>query len=136
MLAEVEDLKKSTKLLPLLRLSVKYDDERQVFNTIRFGQQFSSRVANPTDILKFKSLQKKTKPNRSSLVGNDDDNVNEEVDRVEDLLPKYFDEKNQLDLYSLSGLSAAVKKYIDANDASAPADLTQYNLAFMYISDI
>lgn len=126
MLNEVKDSIKSTKLLPLLRLVVRYDDERQVFNTIRFGQQFSSKVANPTDMLKFKAINKNVRPNRVSLLGGaNDDDINEEVDRVEDLLPKYFDEKNQLNLYSLNALSAAVKKYIDANDASAPADLTQ-----------
>lgn len=126
MLKEVEDLRKSRKLLPLLRLVVKYDDERQVFNTIRYGQQFSNRVANPTDMLKFKSLKKTVRSSHVSLAGDDNDaNLNEEVDRVEDLLPKYFNENNQLNIYSLSGLSAAVKKYIDASDVSAPADLIQ-----------
>lgn len=46
--------------LPLLRLIVAYVDEAQAFNTIRFGQKYIGRVANPKDIIKLRSAVRKT----------------------------------------------------------------------------
>lgn len=38
--------------LPLIRLRLQYNDENQMFNHIRFGQQFNLRVSVPrTNIL-------------------------------------------------------------------------------------
>lgn len=39
---------------PLIRLRVTYKEEDQMFNTIRFGQQYKDTVANPGDLLLFK----------------------------------------------------------------------------------
>lgn len=47
-------------MLPLLRLNVSYVDENQVFNAIRFGQRYIDRVANPKEIVKLKSVIKRT----------------------------------------------------------------------------
>ena len=55
-------------MLPLIRLMVNYHDERQLFNAIRFGQEFGERVANPEDVIKFVSINKKTR-SRSSGIG-------------------------------------------------------------------
>lgn len=43
--------------LPLIRLNVKYRDERQVFNAIRFGQSYIGKVANPEDMIKCNPLR-------------------------------------------------------------------------------
>jgi double-strand break repair protein MRE11 len=108
--------------LPLIRLIVKYQDERQVFNAIRFGQGFANKVANPEDAVKFVSLQKKTRRGNVTMNGEDVEDLEiEQVDRVEDLLAKYFNETNQLKVLSIRGLNEAVKRFIDANDTDAPS---------------
>lgn len=48
-------------LLPLIRLNVKYENESQSFNLIRFGQNYIDKVANPADMIKSSSLVKKTR---------------------------------------------------------------------------
>jgi len=53
--------------LPLLRLRVHYTEEEQIFNTIRFGQQYNNKVANPTDMLIFKRIKKTTKSDLNPL---------------------------------------------------------------------
>ena len=40
--------------LPLIRLRVEYTDENQMFNAVRFGLQYTARVANPSDIVLFR----------------------------------------------------------------------------------
>lgn len=47
--------------LPLIRLRVEYSNEMEYFNPIRFGQQFSDRVANPTDLILLKRERKERK---------------------------------------------------------------------------
>lgn len=52
--------------LPLLRVRVEYTDEAQCFNTIRFGQKYQSRVANPDDMIllkREKTTQRKSREN-------------------------------------------------------------------------
>lgn len=42
----------------MIRVRVEYKDEEQTFNTIRFGQRFHSKVANPTDVVLLKREKK------------------------------------------------------------------------------
>lgn len=58
MIREAGKLERIGGLLPLIRLCVRYSDERQSFNAIRFGQKYVDRVANPEDLVKFVSVQK------------------------------------------------------------------------------
>lgn len=46
---------------PLIRLRILYSEEDQMFNYIRFGQQYNNRVANPMDMILFKKQVKRTK---------------------------------------------------------------------------
>lgn len=46
---------------PLIRLRILYNEENQMFNYIRFGQQYNNRVANPMDMILFKKQVKRTK---------------------------------------------------------------------------
>lgn len=46
---------------PLIRLRILYSEEDQMFNHIRFGQQYNNRVANPMDMILFKKQVKRTK---------------------------------------------------------------------------
>ncbi|KAJ8725312.1 hypothetical protein PYW07_016270 [Mythimna separata] len=78
--------------LPLIRLSVFYDREDQVFNRARFGQYFNGQVANPSDILLLKR-ERKIREKRQGQQGeevNVADYVADSTD-VETLLRAYYD---------------------------------------------
>lgn len=51
---------------PLIRLNVKCCDERQVFNTIRFGQNYIGKVANPDDMVKCNLPKERTRSGKDS----------------------------------------------------------------------
>lgn len=46
---------------PLIRLRIHYSDENHMFNPIRFGHQYTGQVANPSDIIAFKKVTKRSK---------------------------------------------------------------------------
>ncbi|KAJ6638754.1 Double-strand break repair protein MRE11, partial [Pseudolycoriella hygida] len=81
--------------LPLIRLRVFYNDEDQLFNAIRFGQQFHTKVANPLDMILLKRdiprQKSELKPldptamRRAAQVDEDEQN------KVEDIVEKYFE---------------------------------------------
>jgi double-strand break repair protein MRE11 len=39
---------------PLIRLRVEYAEEKHMFNAVRFGLQYTTKVANPSDIVLFR----------------------------------------------------------------------------------
>lgn len=43
----------------MLRLRIEYSEEDEYFNPIRFGQRYSDRVANPTDMIQLKKVTAK-----------------------------------------------------------------------------
>lgn len=55
---------------PLIRLRLEYVEEDQMFNPIRFGQQYNTQVANPMDVILFK---KKVRRQKIDLKPFDDD---------------------------------------------------------------
>lgn len=46
---------------PLIRLRLDYIEEEQMFNAIRFGQQYNAQVANPMDVILFKKKPRRQK---------------------------------------------------------------------------
>lgn len=121
--------------LPLIRLRVTYFDERQVFNTIRFGQQFMEEVANPTDMV----ILKKFKTKHENLVKTDlDRNIFDEVanaelqntqTRVEDIVERYYlemgDKKEVIGL-SIKAMGEAVAQLIEKDDDCAIYELIDH----------
>lgn len=121
--------------LPLIRLRVTYFDERQVFNTIRFGQQFMEQVANPTDMV----ILKKFKAKHENLLKTDlDRNIFEEAayaelqntqTRVEDIVERYYlemgDNKEVIGM-SIKAMGEAVAQLIDKDDDYAIHELIQH----------
>ncbi|KAJ8928137.1 hypothetical protein NQ314_019317 [Rhamnusium bicolor] len=91
---------------PLIRLNVKYRDERQVFNAIRFGQSYMGKVANPEDMVKCQAIKEPV----SDIL----------ADRVEDIVLQHFSENDTLKCFPVDSITEAVKKYIDSNDIEAP----------------
>lgn len=78
--------------LPLIRLSVFYEREDQIFNRARFGQYFTGQVANPSDIL----LLKRERKIREKRQGQQADEVNvadyvADSTDVETLLRAYYE---------------------------------------------
>ncbi|KAK7597819.1 hypothetical protein V9T40_010044 [Parthenolecanium corni] len=113
--------------LPLIRVRVEYKDEEQTFNTIRFGQRFHSRVANPTDLV----LLKREKKASSRKTKDNDRDEREELDELlenesgEDweskmnyYMLRYFDEvsRKTLQVLSLTGMNDAVTSFVEKND--------------------
>ncbi|KDQ71543.1 Double-strand break repair protein MRE11A, partial [Zootermopsis nevadensis] len=39
---------------PLIRLRVEYAEEKHMFNVVRFGLNYTTKVANPSDIVLFR----------------------------------------------------------------------------------
>ncbi|KAI4465775.1 double-strand break repair protein mre11 [Holotrichia oblita] len=66
--ATIKQEDNSTPLKPLIRLSVKYYTETQIFNGIRLGHHYENRVANPGDMFKFSNYVPKERRNRKDGV--------------------------------------------------------------------
>ncbi|XP_056639073.1 double-strand break repair protein MRE11 [Diorhabda sublineata] len=112
---------------PLIRLIIKYKSDKNVFNTIRFGQFYVDKVANSDNMVKFQLIREYMRKNKGQ---NTDDPEDEQPqgpllpDRVEDLVSEYLSGKNTLKLFPLNILNEAVKKSVDSNDANAISDVT------------
>ncbi|KAG4074771.1 hypothetical protein HA402_006410 [Bradysia odoriphaga] len=81
---------------PLIRLRVFYSSEDQLFNAIRFGQQYNQKVANPLDMIFLKRAISKQKfdlkPLDSTAMSRAAHVEEDEQNRVEDIVEKYFEE--------------------------------------------
>ncbi|XP_044758629.1 double-strand break repair protein MRE11 [Coccinella septempunctata] len=113
-------------ILPLIRLRAHYKHEDQLFNAIKFSQQFVGRVANPEDILKFISVSGAKR--QTTLFDKDldeDIRFNPNIRRVEDIILKYF-VKNEMTVLSAKGLTDGVMKYIDTDDNEAPLQIIDH----------
>lgn len=111
----------------MIRIRVEYNDELQCFNAIRFGQQFQSRVANPTDMVKLSKEKSKERKLRNGVEGKEEMEEflkNEEVEdlwevKMNAIIAKYFEEVNtakQLQILSIRGISEAAARFIDKGD--------------------
>lgn len=67
----LEKIKKETagtsreKMLPLIRINVMYNDERQGFSSMKLCQQFVDEIANPSDAILLKHYNADTRRNRN-----------------------------------------------------------------------
>lgn len=117
--------------IPRIRLRVLYNEENQLINTIRFGQEYTQRVANPTEIIKFiKNTGKKAK---ASVVKIDKSAMNDAYEnlesRVEDVVDRYFsevcNEEQQLELFPAKLLSEMCRRLVDNDDENAAEIIIQ-----------
>ncbi|XP_055840400.1 double-strand break repair protein MRE11-like [Episyrphus balteatus] len=119
--------------LPLIRLRIIYNDEAQMFNAIRFGQQYNERIANPADAVVFKKIIKKTKFETKDFDKDAMSNAfkKEEVEseaKVEDVVDRYFDEVDEdkkLQVISSKVLSEMCFRMVEKNDANAADTILQ-----------
>lgn len=129
---------------PLIRLRIMYQDEDHVFNALRFGQQYTERVANPLDMILFKKLQK-PKSESKSLNGTGMNQIYnqdglESLDRVEDLVEKRFeeaDESNQLEIVPVKCLTELTRRLVDCDDKNAADKIVDWfiNTATDYLME-
>ncbi|XP_017151748.1 double-strand break repair protein MRE11 [Drosophila miranda] len=117
--------------LPLIRLRLLYTDESCMFNTIRFSQMFSTRVANAQDVVQFSKLVKRTKGETVKL---DKEAMRraleaENATRVEELVDRYFDEaktKKPLKLLHSKALAEMTYRLVERRDANAAENIVKF----------
>ncbi|KAJ9585202.1 hypothetical protein L9F63_003005 [Diploptera punctata] len=127
---------------PLVRLRVEYTDEREMFNAVRFGNQYADKVANPSDMVIFRKHRinaDKDKAKAQSDLDKDalqsiferDDNPGTNERTVEQIVECYFTEEapNQhLQILSIKGLAEAAARFINRGDKDALFDLVDHQI--------
>uniref|UniRef100_A0A1Y1N0S8 Mre11 DNA-binding domain-containing protein n=1 Tax=Photinus pyralis TaxID=7054 RepID=A0A1Y1N0S8_PHOPY len=119
--------------LPLIRLKVMYHNDGQMFNPIRIGMHFLSRVANPDDMIKLISMAAKEKRVKSNYDLDDEDlrqfeDVNAWATCVEDIIVKYLDtdeRKKGMSILSVKGLVDSVSRFVKYEDAEVLPGLVE-----------
>ncbi|KAH8412908.1 hypothetical protein KR009_006710 [Drosophila setifemur] len=117
--------------LPLIRLRLIYSDEACMFNTIRFGQTFGTRVANAQDMVQFSKLIKRTKTEAVNL---DKEALRRALEadnatRVEELVDRYFEEaktKKPLKLLHSKALAEMTYRLVERKDTNAAEDIVKF----------
>ncbi len=70
-------------IIPIIRVRVEYREEEHIFNVIRFGQKFQSKVANISDMIILKKEKKighrRTKDDNTEERENFEESLNGEV---------------------------------------------------------
>lgn len=130
--------------IPLIRLRVIYNDEEQLCNPIRLGQQFTKDIANSTDVVKFiKQVSKKSKGAQVRV----DESVlkaayqQAQQTRAEDVVNQYFADlqadDQKLELFHSKTLSEMCRRLVDNDDDDA-ADIIlkhEMKLAINYLQE-
>ncbi|XP_016994383.2 double-strand break repair protein MRE11 [Drosophila takahashii] len=117
--------------LPLIRLRLLYTDESCMFNAIRFGQMFSTRVANVQDVVSFSKLIKRTKTETVNL---DKEALRRALEadnatRVEELVDRYFEEAKSnkpLRLFHSKALAEMTYRLVERRDADAAENIVKF----------
>lgn len=120
---------------PIIRLRVQFENEEQMFNPIRFGQNYAGRVANPTDmILRQKQPKKREeiKPlDNEALKGIlEDEKANKQV-RVEDIVGQYFDtvaSGQKLKVLTNFCMTEVMRRLVDSEDYHSADFLVDFHV--------
>lgn len=122
--------------LPLIRLRVDHAGGFETFSTVRFGQQFVDRVANPKDLVLFA----KRRQAADSKCGDDGELDFAAIEdglegvhtvSVEEMVKKYFEQaedKLRLALLTERGVGLAVKAYVDKQESDAIKALVEHQI--------
>ncbi|KAK3913008.1 Double-strand break repair protein MRE11 [Frankliniella fusca] len=121
--------------LPLIRLRFYYTDEAQMFNSVRFGQKFEDKIANPQELILMKRRVLERKEKRDVLDTEEMDRMFQEREdlTVEDYVLKYFkvkaeegDESHCMSVLTALGLNEAVKASSDHQKTEAIEEIVKY----------
>ncbi|BFF95821.1 double-strand break repair protein MRE11 [Drosophila madeirensis] len=118
-------------VLPLIRLRLLYTEESCMFNTIRFSQMFSTRVANAQDVVLFSKLVKRAKGENVQL---DKEAMRhaleaENATRMDELVERYFEEtktKKPLKLFHSKALAEMTYRLVECRDANAAENIVKF----------
>lgn len=120
--------------LPLIRLRLDITDVEQQFNSIRFGQQYSGRVANPQDMVVFKKkitrAKDEAKPlDKEALLEAFQNQREATANRAEEVVDRYFKEAEQdkqLELLFSKSMSELTKRMVDYEDDDAADSIIKF----------
>ncbi|PPQ74350.1 hypothetical protein CVT24_000661 [Panaeolus cyanescens] len=121
------------RMLPLIRLKVDTTGVTETSNPIRFGQEFSNRVANPRDMLVFTRSRKSTAGARSRAANagaevelSIDNEENEMLSSAEKLakvrvgtLVEEYLKAQELQLLGERGMGDAIRIFVEKDDIHA-----------------
>lgn len=120
---------------PLIRLRVDYSGGFEPFSSLRFGQKFVDKVANPKEIITF-HRKKATVTDKKSIVFDSkalSDFKPETLDaaRVEDIVHSLLSDGemcHKLQLLTEKGLGNAVREFVDKEEKDAICELVKCQL--------
>ncbi|KAI0267279.1 Metallo-dependent phosphatase-like protein [Gloeopeniophorella convolvens] len=130
------------RMLPLVRLKVDTTGVSSMSNPIRFGQEFSGKIANPRDVLVFhrakKSASRRVKADEPELVDFDGDEEGDGLDklaagkvRVHSLVQEYL-RAQEMQLLGEAAMSDAIQIFVEKDDTHAISKHVETTLrAFM-----
>eukprot|EP00917_Polyrhabdina_sp_WS-2016_P013946 GHVP01030426.1.p1 GENE.GHVP01030426.1~~GHVP01030426.1.p1 ORF type:complete len:663 (+),score=148.67 GHVP01030426.1:2039-4027(+) len=113
---------KPTKCLPLLRLRVGMSARTTKISNQRFGQQFIGRIANPDDLLIFRTVNpaEGVKTERGKGGGLPDlEIVETRNEGIQDFIFRYLGDGKELQMLSEPHFNQAVQEYVHKMDTSA-----------------
>lgn len=123
--------------LPLIRLVVRYYNERQEFNHIKLGAQYQGRIANPQDCLLLRNIKATSrggnKIDAGLFIEKDDENfknVHQWATSVVDVLRKQLENEDnpRLTVLSTAGVIEAVSRFVDSNDIETIGEIAQIQM--------
>ncbi|KAI0293920.1 DNA repair exonuclease [Russula brevipes] len=116
------------RMLPLIRLKVDTTGVPTMSNPIRFGQEFSGKIANPRDVLVFhrtkRSAARRVVADEPELAGLDEgegdglDNLAAGRVRVHTLVQEYL-RAQEMQLLGEAGMSDAIQVFVEKDDIHA-----------------
>ncbi|KAH9974096.1 Metallo-dependent phosphatase-like protein [Lactifluus volemus] len=113
------------RMLPLVRLRVDTTGVSTMSNPIRFGQEFSGKIANPRDVLVFhrakKSAARRVVADEPELVDEEGDGLDKLAAgrvRVHSLVQEYL-RAQEMQLLGEAGMSDAIQVFVEKDDVHA-----------------
>lgn len=122
--------------LPLVRLRVQYQNEIQAFNTVRFGEKFHGKIANPDHLIRLMRERKETEKGKKDVLDIEtmQDLLKREPvslmweNRMDSVLEEYFNStvNSALQVLSVKGMSQASTRFITKDDRDAIPDIVKH----------
>lgn len=120
--------------LPIIRLRIQFENEDQIFNSIRFGQNYMDRVANPNDMILRQKITKKRdeiKPLDKSVMNEILEDESSKQIRVEDIVNSYFEtvgSGQKLKVLSSMCMGEIMRRLVDSGDDQAADVISGFHL--------